>query len=271
MHPAPVTEIFENLKRFFVFAEPPLALNEYVEFFAESSASQVTATGSNEVFACRMFPSYTPTFFINLTGNYGLQLDQQHFRIAAGQDILLLRDTSVQRFNSPEDNIFTVKFHPGTLRQLFDITPAQLNAGPMMLDVFLPQILLKAIKTAGSFADRVGLMSDYLLEKAYRNSPDFEWQVLDRALHDQQWQEAQPLIYEIAGSLHVSSKTLTRYFVKDLGVSPKKYFSVIRFRKALAAYLHSNHTFHPFDYGYYDHSHFSRDVFRVTGKRLRQQ
>lgn len=271
MTQAPVTEIFEDLKRFFVFAEPPSVLNEYVEFFAESSALQKNAMGSDNVFACRMFPSYTPTFFINLTGDYGLQLDQQHFRIPAKQDILLLRDTSVQRFNSPGDNVFTVKFNPGTLRRLFDVYPAELCGGLWPLDTLLPHALLRAIKRADGFSDRVAIMSEYLLGKTHNRSSDFDWQTVDHALHNLQWLEGQTPVSEIAGNLHVSSKTFTRYFVKELGVSPKKYFSVLRFRKALQAYLHSQHTFHPFDYGYYDHSHFSREVLRLTGKRLKQR
>ncbi len=271
MRPAPVTEIFENLKRFFVFAQPSPALDEYVEFFAESSASQFVSTGDKDVFTCRMFPSYTPTFFINLTGHYKLQLDGAKFSIEARQDILLLRDTSVQRINSPGDNIFTVKFHAGTLRQLFDIAPAQINGGFMTLDNFIPRGLLKAIRTAGSFAERVELMSDYLQEKAHNRSAGFNGQLVDRALNDQRYPEDRTAVYEIAASLHVSSKTLTRYFVRELGVSPKRYFSVVRFRKALNDYLHNNRTFHPFDYGYYDHSHFSREVLRFTGKRLKQQ
>lgn len=271
MQQAPVTEIFENLKRFFVFEEPSLVLNEYVEFFAESSVFQKEAANNNNVFACRMFPSYTPTFFINLTGEYELQLDRQHFHIPAKQDILLLRDTSVQRFNSPADNVFTVKFHPGTLRQLFDVAPAQLTGGLLALDTLLPKSLLQAIKRADDFTDRVAIMSDYLLGKTHNRSSDFDWQTVDRALHDPQWLDGQTSMAEIAGSLHVSSKTFTRYFIKELGVSPKKYFSALRFRKALYAYLHSQHTFHPFDYGYYDHSHFSREVLQLTGKRLKQQ
>lgn len=268
---APVTEIFENLKRFFVFAEPSLALQEYVEFFAESSAVQKEAGDSTNVFACRMFPSYTPTFFINLTGDYRLQLDQQRFHIPAKQDVLLLRDTSVQRFNSSADNIFTVKFHPGILRQLFDVEPAQLAGSLLALDALLPKALLQAIKRADSFSDRVTLMSNYLLEKTHGCSADFNWQTVGGALHDPQWLAGQTPVAEIAANLHISSKTLNRYFVKELGVSPKKYFSVLRFRKALYAYLHSRHTFHPFDYGYYDHSHFSREVLQFTGKRLKQQ
>ncbi|MBP7556413.1 MAG: AraC family transcriptional regulator [Chitinophagaceae bacterium] len=271
MRPAPVTEIFENLKRFFVFAHPSPGLDKYVEFFAESSASQFVSARDKDFFACRMFPSYTPTFFINLTGHYQLELDGEKFGIGAGQDILLLRDTSVQRINSPGDNIFTVKFHAGTLRQLFNIAPARLNGSFMTLDNFIPRGLLQAIREATGFAARVELMSDYLKEKTHNSSGGLYGQLVDRALNEQQYPEDRSAVYEIAASLHVSSKTLTRYFVRELGVSPKKYFSVIRFRKALNDYLHNKPAFHPFDYGYYDHSHFSREVLQFTGKRLKQQ
>jgi len=52
-----------------------------------------------------------------------------------------------------------------------------------------------------------------------------------------------------------------------VGVSPKRYFSVLRARTALIQYVADAIQFDPGRFGYYDMSHFYKDAFNFTGQR----
>ena len=53
-----------------------------------------------------------------------------------------------------------------------------------------------------------------------------------------------------------------------MGAEQKEYLSILRARSALTAYVRDREKFSPFDFGYYDNSHFSKEVVRFTGKAL---
>ena len=73
---------------------------------------------------------------------------------------------------------------------------------------------------------------------------------------------------EIAEKMFVTSKTINRYFHRVVGIPPKNYFSVLRARTALTHYVNHKADFAPYDFGYYDMSHFYKEVVRFTGKKL---
>ncbi|WP_218155324.1 helix-turn-helix domain-containing protein [Chitinophaga sp. YR627] len=68
--------------------------------------------------------------------------------------------------------------------------------------------------------------------------------------------------------MFLTSKSINRYFSKVIGLPPKAYFSILRTRAALTDFIQARETFDPWDYGYYDLSHFSKDVAKLTGQRL---
>jgi len=72
----------------------------------------------------------------------------------------------------------------------------------------------------------------------------------------------------MAEKMFVTSKTINRYFNKVVGTSPKNYFSIMRARVALTAYVNQKDVFIPYDFGYYDMSHFYKDVVKFTGQKL---
>jgi methylphosphotriester-DNA--protein-cysteine methyltransferase len=59
--------------------------------------------------------------------------------------------------------------------------------------------------------------------------------------------------------------TNNRYFHRVVGTSPKHYFSVLRARTTLSAFVANREDFVPFEYGYYDRSHFDKDIRKFTG------
>ncbi|HEY9002295.1 MAG TPA: helix-turn-helix domain-containing protein [Mucilaginibacter sp.] len=261
-----MVEIFDNIRKIYTFTEACPGLADHIEFFSESSVESTQKYIGNSNFSVKMFPSWTPTFYINLGAPYLISVGYQQYRINAKQDILILRDSIVERFNTPSDNIFTIKFYPGGLEAVLGIS--QLKCVDRMVDLgaILPAKLLHQIKKPITFLERCELMQNYLLGS-----------FKERQLKDHYLRFVRDCIdnydmhlntSEIAEKMFVTSKTINRYFNRVVGISPKNYFSVMRARTALTEYVNNKADFTPYDFGYYDMSHFYKEVVRFTGKKL---
>lgn len=73
---------------------------------------------------------------------------------------------------------------------------------------------------------------------------------------------------EISARVFTTSKTINRYFSKVIGTTPKNYFSIVRSRTALTAYVTDRKRFDPSVFGYHDMSHFYKEVIKFTGERM---
>jgi AraC-like DNA-binding protein len=262
-------EIFQNIRKIYDFVPPCEELAAYVEFFAESSVDLTRQYFPDENFTVKMFASWTPTFYINLGAPYYINLDNRRYLVKANEDILILRNGIVERCNQPTDNIFTVKFFPGGLEAILGISQLKMINKVINLRQLLPHSLLNALKQPISFEERVQLTEQFLLS-AYQAKTDKDHYItiVNDAISDFEDSKLQLNTSAVAERLFISSKTINRYFNRVVGISPKSYFSILRARTALSAYVIQRKPFVPFDYGYYDPSHFYKDVAKFTGQKL---
>jgi AraC-like DNA-binding protein len=262
-----MVEIFQNIRKIYTFRQPRRELAEHIEFFSESSLEATKQHIAGESFSVKMFPSWTPTLYINLGEPYGIAVGGKLYNIGADKDILILRNSIVERFNTPTDNIFTVKFYPGGLQAVLDIKQNLLADKVVNLNKILPAKLLCSIKRLNSLDERVELMQNFFLVN-YREKQDYYLKFVKDATDAYLATGLQINNYELAEKMFTTSKTINRYFNNVIGTSPKNYFSIIRARTALTAYVNSKQQFVPFNYGYYDMSHFYKDVVKFTGQKL---
>lgn len=264
-----MVEIFDNIRKIYTFTEACPELAEHIEFFSESSVESTQRYIGNSNFSVKMFPSWTPTFYINLGSPYLITVGQRQHCITAKQDILILRDSIVERFNTPSDNIFTVKFYPGGLEVI--LGTSQLKCVDRMVDLgaILPVKLLNLIKKPITFIERCVLMQKYFLDSfKQRQQKDYYLRFVRDCIENYGISDMQLNTSEMAEKMFVTSKTINRYFNRIVGISPKNYFSVVRARTALTHYVNHKAEFNPYDFGYYDMSHFYKEVVRFTGKKL---
>jgi AraC-like DNA-binding protein len=262
-------EIFDNIRKIYTFSNACPELTDHIEFFSESSIESTEKYIGNANFSVKMFPSWTPTFYINLGAPYLITVGQQLHHIKASQDILVLRNSIVERYNSPSDNIFTVKFYPGGLEAVLGISQLKCVDRMVDLNTMLPAKLLERLKQPISFMERYELMQQFLLKSFNeRQQKDHYLQFVRDCIDNYDITAMQMNTSEIAEKMFVSSKTINRYFNRVVGISPKNYFSVMRARMALTHYVNHKHNFTPYDFGYYDMSHFYKEVVRFTGKKL---
>jgi AraC-like DNA-binding protein len=264
-----MVEIFQNIRKIYAFNKPCEELIEQVEFFAESSLEKTRQHFVNERFTVKMFPSWTPTFYINLGEPYHITVGNKQYLIKANDDILILRNSIVERHNLPADNIFTVKFNPGGLEAILGINQVKCIDQVIDLSAILPASLLKKIKQPICFEERIELMQQYLLS-CYKKTPgtDYYRRMVHDAIGEYTAASLQLNTSAVAEKVFITSKTINRYFNRVVGISPKNYFAILRTRLALTSFIKDKELFVPGDYGYYDRSHFYKDVVKFTGQKV---
>jgi len=265
-------EIFDNIKKIYTFSEPCGELQDFIEFFSESSAEETQRHIGCECFTVKMFPSWTPTIYINLGTPYGLALGHAQKNISSADDILILRNNIVERVNLPADHIFTIKFYPGGLEAITGINQKYFIDKVAAATVVLPAELLHELKLAQNFEDRVQLLQQFFLSKLYRAKVKSHYiQFVQDAVGAFNTGGMQYNNSQLAEKMFTTSKTIYRYFNNVVGTSPKNYLCILRTRAALTAYVTGKNNFDPDLHGYYDMSHFYKDVIKFTGQKLAER
>lgn len=266
-----MTEIFDDILSLYKFQEPCLELKDYIEFFSESDLGKSAFFIENEVVTVKLFPSFTPTIWLNLGGAYQISSVSKVTTICSKTDVLVLRASTLERRILPNDHIFTIKFHPGSFETIFGISQAKIAED--IIDVrqlFLPSVIRK-IKNLFTFEEKVNEIEKLLLAKIKENQYNGNAVMPIKLLTDEFIKSNMSIKNgHLASKLFLSEKTFYRHFTQTIGTNPKNYFNILRARSALIAYKANQSTFSPYDFGYYDHGHFSKDVVSFTSKSLRQ-
>jgi AraC-like DNA-binding protein len=264
-----MTEIFDNIRKLYRFYTPRHELANYIEFFSESSAEETYHHVGDNRFIIKMFPSWTPTFYINLGQPYQLAVGANRFLIQKSTDVLILRNNIVERHNLPTDHIFTIKFFPGGLEAILGINQVQFSDQVVKLETVLPEALIHRVKQLTDFDGRIELLENFFLNQYKKKKASAYYvDVVQKAIETYAASNMEFTSNQLASELFATNKTLYRYFIRVIGTTPKQYFSTVRARMALAGYVANKKLFSPDDYGYYDMSHFYKDVIRFTGKKL---
>ncbi|GAB3698915.1 helix-turn-helix domain-containing protein [Spirosoma flavus] len=266
-----MTEIFDNIKKLYRFYVPTNELADYVEFFSESSAAETYRYVADNQFTVKMFPSWSPTCYVNLGEPYQLSVGAKQYLIQKDTDVLILRNTIVERHNLPTDYIFTIKFYPGGLEAILGINQVQFVDQVVNLATVLPAALIQQVKQLDTFEERIELFQYYFLNRYnQQKKTDHYRQFVSTTIGT--FDESGMVLStgQLADRLFATSKTINRYFHRVIGTPPKQFLSLVRTRTALSNYVSNKDCFSPYDFGYYDMSHFYKDVVKFTGKKLSQ-
>jgi AraC-like DNA-binding protein len=264
-----MTEIFDDIRKLYNFKTPCLELQKYIEFFSESRVKSNVELLEEKEFSVKLFPSFTPTIWLNLGASYKLKNGQYYKLIDEKLDVLVLRNTIIERTILPTDNIFTIKFYPAAFEAIFGISQAKIGADIVNVNDIISPAILRKMKRMDSFEDRIAFLESFfiaILERKHHNNHLFNtitsvtenFMASGMALKNN----------ALASKLYLSEKSFYRYFKEAVGTYPKNYFSVVRARTTLIAYQSNKPNFSPYDFGYFDYGHFSKDVLKFTGNPL---
>ena len=264
-----MVEIFDNIRKIYTFSVPRPELVDYVEFFSESSHEETNRYIGDENFTVKMFPSFTPTIYINLGAPYQIQLGDKSYFIKQHEDVLIVRDGIAERHNLPNDHILTIKFFPGGLEAIFGINQAKFINKVIDVSDIIPASLIYNINQRTNFEERVQLLQNLFLQNLlHKQSKDHYVTFVQDTIQVYETSGMQYNNSQLAEKMFTTSKTINRYFNNVVGTTPKHYFSIFRTRVALGAFVNRKDSFDPSDFGYYDMSHFYKDVVKFTGQKL---
>lgn len=263
-----ISEIFYDIRKLYEFRTPCRELMDYIEFFSETSLEATARFIPTERFVVSLFPSFTPTIWINLGAPYDLFNGKNTKRIGEKDDILVLRSTTLERNNFSSDNIFTIKFNPLGFESIFGISQANIGDDIVNASHILPKSVIKKLKEPVGLYEKSHFLENFFLNRLAKNSADrHHLQCINRSIHLHH-ADMRIKLSDMASQLCVSEKTFNRYFHQIIGTNPKHFFDTTRCRLSLTTYKKNPKKFSPFDFGYYDFSHFSKEVKRFTGASL---
>jgi AraC-like DNA-binding protein len=167
---------------------------------------------------------------------------------------------------------FGVRFLPGQIRRFLPFPPDYtFDTGLPLADIagriFEPYE--ERIVSAGSFAEQVCAMDDFLLRRISRDvDPRIDARIL-RALDRIYLERGCVPIEDLASDECMSVRHLNRLFRSGVGLNPKMLSRVVRFQNALRRMTDQPHDWLgdiALDGGYYDQSHFLNEFKLLYGK-----
>lgn len=242
--------------------QPSLALAEYVRSYHYHN---FTASPDTRPFAVALFPSLA----------FSLGVRGEAFEYAKGQRRILPRavavgpcDHRVADLTDTGHNMnFTVVFEPTGFYRLFHLSPAEImNYAHDCRDVLGEEIagLHDRLSETSDPQGMVRIVEAALLQKLQAASPRSAMQrATGMLLHD----PGNSNLSGVASSLGLSDRSWRRHFSCEIGVTPKRYLRMLRFRRAVALKRESpdlSWTQVCLAAGYYDQSHFIAE-FREMG------
>lgn len=244
-------------------APAPLAL--FIDFFWQTDFDNLWSEYP-EGFSDVLFPNTGYTYLINLGTPFIMEVGNNRFPMKS--DGYLPRDKPVECYHTSGNCLFGIKFKTSPI--LFE---KKVNFGEYRNSVFPLSYLVdgdvvKEVKAARTFEERVRLLSDYFLRLVSQYDGELQpvrivTKILDNCDRNMHFNTP---VEQLAAEHGVSARTLQRYFETHTGVSTKKVMQILRIRRAVETLLNSRENFSYERFGYYDHSHFCKHLKQFCSK-----
>ncbi|HVZ74398.1 MAG TPA: helix-turn-helix domain-containing protein [Polyangia bacterium] len=163
--------------------------------------------------------------------------------------------------------VVLARFQPGGAAAFFATPLHELFGATLSLDALVPATDVDRLRTqvseAATEAARVAALDAFLVARLRPETDDVVAAAV-RLLDDARG--ALP-IRALARHLAISQDPLEKRFRRVVGASPKQFASLLRLRRALESYRPgASLAALALDAGYYDQSHFNRELRAVTGE-----
>lgn len=259
----------EHFEQYYHRVAPPSGLSHFIDFLWETDFDALWSRYP-QGFSDALFPNVGYTYLINLGTPFIMQLEDRNFEMKT--DGFLPRHTSLECYHRPGNKIFGIKFKISPVIYEKRVNFGEYREYIFPLSYLVDQTILDNIKNAGSFEERVRIVTDHYLPIVQNNrEANHAIQVVTEILDDAFQNNSFTVpIEERAAHYHISCRTLQRYFEMTTSISSKKALQIMRIRKATAHIAQSPATFHYSTYGYYDHSHFYKHLKKFLHKNTLQ-
>jgi len=245
--------------------KPVPALDNFIDFFWETKFEELLEKTPNG-FSDALFPNIGYTYLINLGTPFTMQVAEKKFDMKT--DGFLPRNTSIECYHRPGNRLFGIKFKISPIIFTTRVNFAEYREYIYPLSYLMEQSVIDQVKKAVSFQERVAILNSYFstIVQAYAGS----WEAINIVSgiirHCDEKNDFVTTVETFAKQHHISERTLHRYFETATSLSTKKALQILRIRKAVQQLANDPASFRYEQYGYYDHSHFSKHLKQFLHK-----
>jgi AraC-like DNA-binding protein len=177
-------------------------------------------------------------------------------------DGFLPRHRAIECYHQPGNKLFGIKFKISPVIFEKKINFSEYREYIFPLSYLMDAAILSQVKKAGTFNDRVHLLTQYFEKIIQQYSGSLKpIQIVSEILaHCENNRDFVTPVEEFAKQYGISSRTLQRYFETATSISTKTAIQIMRIRKATEQLVSDPDNFKSADYGYYDHSHFYKHL-----------
>lgn len=171
-------------------------------------------------------------------------------------------ETMALELNSSID-FMGVRFKPGAFYALYNINADEImDKGSLFSNIEKDELLL-TILDEKSLEKRLEIFKKYLIKKV-KDTYDTKFISIANELYESPKDQK---VEDIALKLNCGEKQLFRLFKKNYGVSPKVLLNILRLHLCLTLLLEDNMELIDIAHecGFYDQSHFIKEIKRYTG------
>jgi AraC-like DNA-binding protein len=251
-------------------AKAASALSLFIDFFWETDFDMLWKQYPDG-FSDVLFPNTGYTYLINLGTPFVMQVADKKFPMKT--DGFLPRHKAIECYHKQGNKIFGIKFKTSPVIFEKKINFAEYRESIFPLSYLADAAIIKQIKTAASFEERVAILSEYYTQLLQQYSGSLQpVQIVTEILADcDRKNDFSKSVEELAEKYKISTRTLQRYFEMHTGISTKKVLQIMRVRKAVELLLESPEKFTLAKFGYYDHSHFYKHLKQFLEKTTVQK
>jgi AraC-like DNA-binding protein len=170
----------------------------------------------------------------------------------------------------PTSQIYGIVFYAESFAKLFNFPLKELtNKGVNVADeLSQPYLqLYENLLMHNNDLSRISLLDKFLLTEL--SKVDFSFSHFDRLIQNIRGGNGQNNVSDLVDSSNLSERTLQRRMNEQLGITPKSFLKVVRFKEVLKL-IDSNHQLDwqdiLYECGYFDQAHFIKDFKIFTGK-----
>lgn len=171
------------------------------------------------------------------------------------------KETMILPFNQKIDYM-GVRLKPSSFYILFGLDATEVMDHPLPFSPVESSNALETIFDAKKIPDRISILVQYLCKKIGNKKDTTFIQIVDELYQNPEYQT----VHSIALGFGYSQRHLLRLFKKYYGVSPQVLLNIVRLHLCLHALLEKRDIEDILeDAGFYDQSHFIKEIKRYTG------
>lgn len=249
--------------------QPPKALKSLIKYYWVLQES-----GNDLEYPDLLLPDGYPELIFTYQGYYNrTDLDKKKVFNIDRAVVTGIRNHSifVDSTKAVRTHFIGVKFRPSAIAHFFKMDASDLANSVISIDHLEDnnlEILYQTLANEHDLGNIKQLLSNYFFGKTSFTKLTFNEKRTKYATNFIFERKGNINLKELYEALSVDKRTLSRDFVRYVGISPKEYTMVIRMNWIYREFNRSNCKFYDdgvFEYGYYDQSHFLKDFKKYFG------